>query len=497
MKANQGARCTSHRDDRGVSVIVGAVLLTGILLSVTVVVRTSYVPVWEKEQEVDHMDEVGQKMAEVRSSIGSQVVQAGVADTQTIPLKPEPRRFVPEPLSHEISFEAGDKPVELGLPAIKPVAPQNGSGSSGQQSAVLEELPWHDISEKGFPCNPGENGTNSCYTGISELVHMRVNGTLLPETQGGGNKCDKYTDRIGVNVTPTDTDDVLANFYFERIKASPNCILNIRVVDHVENQTVYNNPVTIHQSNDQTTDFWVHVLNPDYQFLRLVERAEKNHPGGLDFAVWKEETGEPGQDIAGEVSIAFETTKSSPGSGGSGSVPFAPPKNMSQTFDDSGTLSYVASNDQFVRQEYVLENGVLALRQGEGFSSRSTPQFSVENTPSPWAEVVIDMPMLVGEDDTLSGPSKGTVSLQSVGHTGAIGLAKNVSLNVTTEFPELWNSTWQAQNGSFLNMTTETGADWASLQLNGLTSNDPNSANEFDLFLVFRQADIRVELSPG
>lgn len=491
MKTNQGARCTSHRDDRGVSVIVGAVLLTGILLSVTVVVRTSYVPVWEKEQEVDHMDEVGQKMAEIRSSVGSQVVQAGVADTHTVPLKPEPRRFVPEPLSHEIAFEAGDKPVELGLPAIKLVTDDgSGSGSSGQQSSVLEETPWYDISKKGFPCNPGDNGTNSCYTGISELEHMRVNGTLLAESGGQGSACDKTTDTIGVNVTPTGTNDVLANFYFERVSEPPDCILQVRVVDQVEGQTVYNNPEAIHKTSN-TTDFWIHVLNPDYQFLRLVERAERNHPDGLDFAVWKE------NNIAGEVSIAYTTTETTPGSGGSGSVPFAPPKDMSQTFADSGTLSYVASNDQFIHQEYVLENGVLALRQGEGFSSRSTPQFSVEETPSPWAQVVIDMPMLVGEDDTLSGPAKGTVSLQSVDHTGIVGLSKTISLNVTTEFPKLWTSTWQAQNESFLNMTTETGTDWASLQINGLTSNSPDPTSEFDLFLVFRQADIRVELSPG
>ncbi|HEC57578.1 MAG TPA: hypothetical protein ENI32_06860 [Candidatus Syntrophoarchaeum butanivorans] len=55
--------------DEGVSVVVSVVLLLGLLVAVSAIVHVTYVPEWRRSAEADHMDDIFEDFADLKSKI--------------------------------------------------------------------------------------------------------------------------------------------------------------------------------------------------------------------------------------------------------------------------------------------------------------------------------------------------------------------------------------------------------------------------------------------
>ncbi|MDY7083301.1 MAG: hypothetical protein SXQ77_13070 [Halobacteria archaeon] len=94
------------KDDRAVSVIIGAVLLLGILVTLLALLQVNAVPIWNKEVEIDHNQRVQDDMKELRGDI-LQTASGGSSNSVTVQLgRGYPNRFIlrnPPPFTGTLS----------------------------------------------------------------------------------------------------------------------------------------------------------------------------------------------------------------------------------------------------------------------------------------------------------------------------------------------------------------------------------------------------------
>jgi hypothetical protein len=70
-----------------VSNVVGGILFFALVVTLFIVIRVNFVPVWEAEREADHMETVQGQFAQIKADVDRMVAnrtQAGVSDPITL-----------------------------------------------------------------------------------------------------------------------------------------------------------------------------------------------------------------------------------------------------------------------------------------------------------------------------------------------------------------------------------------------------------------------------
>lgn len=507
-------------DDRGVSVMVGAMLLFAMLAMAFVIVQSSYQPVWEKEAETRHMTEVQKEWGSLQSSLSRQATGAG-ALSHAIPLKPPKRDFLPDSqTAHTISFTPGENPIEVLIPRLAQPIPFGALPPS--PGAGIEV--WEEITKESGDC------------GIKEVPGTIWNLRLRIDELGS-------KDFNAISVYATEPSGSRASFVVKEFSEPPNKRVQYEVQDGAT--TVYTNPGAFHISSD-VNPYWVNLLEPEYQFEKFFRR----HATGGGFTLYAcpgkfaslEDALDGPPDEPPKCEGKAEDAMAIPGCWGplTGSVtvsggsttdddecvddfekcmfsapieiclhPDPPDPDDCDRLTGGGTLRYHGENYQFVEQEYILENGLYVLQQRDGWVTKIAPRFAAEqDADKPWRTIVsIDIPLLVGPPTMIGGPEVATVNLVPVDSYLTNGLTDRFEIIVTSSYPQAWAEAWERTledaglvdptKPAMFSILVNEEAGTAKLTLEGTTvepSPDPDDVT-YDIGLTLRIVAIQVELA--
>lgn len=455
--------------DQGISVILGAMMLTGILLSSYVVYQVSVVPSMEDAKHVGHMREVGGQLSQVVAGLETQLDnRSGSADLHPITLgRDGTGLLVTAPVPGTLSHQSGDLDARLTIDTLR-LQRVNGSEVGGATES------WATV-------------TDETLTDVLRVTSFRLKIAEISSDHADENVTVAVTDRHGkaagdlrVNVTDSNGKGQSgANGAYE---------VWLRVRDG-DQQTLYDQP--IHSSsgpesaqNGPISPFWIDLLRPEYRFDRVLGNADTPMdiallPGGLDaeYAVTYEKTGDSG----GSVVVG----------GGGKEV-----SDLHRSYQ-GGQLAYRSSGQALGGQELVLEHGALILAQEDGAVLKASPPFQASLVGERLA-LSIGLPMLGGGGGAITGSGTGSLLVQPQAASHLHGEANQLSLNLTTGFPAVWQRIWQdglddagLEEGTGYTVTT--GASWANLTVYGYEDPAPGSST-YDISLDVRQATLGVGL---
>jgi hypothetical protein len=219
------------------------------------------------------------------------------------------------------------------------------------------------------------------------------------------------------------------------------CFLNysdVLVTTYKNGTKVFNETVLrSHYSNNTNTAHLLNLdlLNPSYRFTDVISDASS--PFNLTFVVGKNSI-----TVTGSFHIKYDMLLDSQNE----------PISISS---NCGYLRYTASNNQWIDQEYIFENGAIILKQGENSTMRSNPFFDYDGN-----KVTLLLYNITGDRKSVGGNGVSIVNVL-LGDENKIEYrnVSNFSIIMDTEYKEAWTNYFMmndanvtSQNGS-LNIT--------------------------------------------
>lgn len=449
-----------RRDDAAVSSVIGAILVTGLLVISLITVRTVYVPVWKEQAERAEMDLVATQLGQIKADLDRHVGNRNASAVAATLLLGQQRTglFMDQGLPNQVSFEPGGKGVGIHANRMR-ILVQNGSATASVNES------WEDV--------PGSD----TITNVSRVHHLR----LRIDCVGG---CESTGDNIVISITDAD-GNFAGDFRVQQTSDPPDNFLNIRTRD-ADGDVLVDQP-TAFFGTTSVSPFWVWANDPTWRFDQVLAAAKK--PMTLTVT----ENG-----LEGDIAITY-TEEDADGNqvlvGGGGPVeePFR------RAFP-GGALTYRSLNSQFVNQDWVLENGALVLDQSGSAVLRVPPHMQgalVGNRTS----LTFLLPSLQGAATATAGQGSVSVTTTAGSRFDVQGEVPRFSVNVTTDYPALWarhwNDTMEAAGlsdvaPSHFNVTT--GSTWANVTVFGTTT-DPAST-DYDITVTFRRTAVHMAIRP-
>lgn len=387
------------RDSEGVTATLGAILVAGILVAVFIVVQSEYVPVWEKNAEAEHMGSVAEHFEGLYSMLDSPADGLdGTGGTRGVPLRPDrPVMSGPTVSSHDLEYRVTGGAVEADVANFLAVR----RGSDGR-SAYGED--WNDLP--------------STESDVVEVYNLR----LRIDEIGG---MDQDDDSILVVVHDADGAFV-GSFEFLQEKRPPDRYFVVTVQD-ADGNVLHGNAEPYFGAHSMGP-YWIDMLEPNYRFDRILQGAEP------PLSIELQEHG-----LTGDYAITYQST-----SGMSGPGPLERPTAQVPLHidNDCGAITYRGLNTRYLSQEYVLEHGALILQQSDGATFRIAPHFAAHHNAE-WTTLDVRVPCLQGSSASIGSSTQATVSVSRLDDGAAWGVAKQIYLNVTTDYPDLWADLWR------------------------------------------------------
>lgn len=381
-----------EQDDQGVATTIGAILVAGLVLSLYVTVQVYYVPVWEKEAEAEHMQDVSQRLGDVRALLDASGDARSLGGSQSLSLSPDAPFLSTGTGHHSMEFRPGALDLELEGVGFLEIP-------DGSQD-MLDEA-WEPIPSQ-----------------VTEVMSVQSLRFRFDEVGG--------TDQAEEAATFTVYDPnrtLIGSFEVHHEREPPERHLYITTRD-ADGNILYSNPEDVFISHS-VSPYWVDALEYKYRFRGLIERAEKP----LDIEV--------SGDLDGMFAINYENTTGyhgpSPGAG------FGIGADLG--VDEScGSLVYNGRNTEYLQQDLVMEHGALVLDQADGDVFKTPPLFSVRENPE-WTTIDVGLHCLVGEPASHSSDQVG-IEFVRQDLRAAWGFAEDLHVNVSTEYPDLWIDHW-------------------------------------------------------
>lgn len=461
-----GPRPARRRDrhDQAVSAVIGAILLAGIVLTMLVTVRTQYVPVWQQDDEADHMQTVREQFVGLKSELDRQVGnRTGVTVATPFSLgveKRSPFSMAPPVTSHGFTFNDDGYGFELFAPRLL-VLVNNGTDTA----AGLDE-------------NWVSTQANPTVSSVSQVQSFR----LRIDEVGAGHDTDWTYVRI------RDADGVMVgNLTVYQSSDPPDSSVVVKVcrtgaTPCRPSDVLYDQGTGFHQSNN-VANYIVDLMDPEYRFNKLLAAAKVPLQVEMAQQGWNAMYAITYVPLGGGAVIG----QSNPG--------YQVFENYTAAFE-GGVLTLRNQAERFPAQDFVYEGGAFVLRQGDAAVFASPPPFSVARSGNA-LRVNLGVPSLVGGNASLGQTSTATVVTGVVNSTILEGQAPRLRMNVTSDHPQLWAGFWREamadaalDEGSHFTITVN-GA-LATLDLYGLIADPANL--QYDLALSFQHADIHVTL---
>lgn len=384
--------------DAGVTVVIGAVLVVGAIVSGLVVFRLTVVPQMAERAEAEGIQDAGRAMKALNERILSNMDRSSSAPLpSTIPLQAQAPPLVPAPLGGgSLSFEPGESSTTLSSPVLRiqtvnGTTQLSGSGTGGQ---------WTTI--------PGSH----TLTDVTAVHGLRIKITEPSPSDG---------DRVRITITDAN-GDYAGEFSAFFSTNPPDLDLLAETLDPSGNNIFHNHLIEMHQTN-WDSDYWINALDELYAFDQMLENAEK--PLTLTFS-------EEGANA--EFLIAYEEAAGDGLSVLQGAGKDVP--GYAKQFA-SGPIVFQSENNWFLDQAYEIEQGAIILEQSDGAVFRVDPPFEAEASSS-FVKLSHDVPMLDGEDAAVTGAKSAQVSTRTTSTTSIGAIAGQVNVTVTTDHPTLW-----------------------------------------------------------
>lgn len=460
-------------DDRGVSIVLGAMLLTGMALLAFVSYQTDVVPKLQGDAQNRHLQEVSTDLIEVAVQLGSQA--AGES---------------PDAASHPLSvgYEAPGLVTDAEVSGALTLEPEANKLTLSSNKVHIQQLndtdritqpeEWLDV-----------NGSGEIED-IARVDSLRLKLDEIAREMVG--------DHVVVNATDAEGDPA-GTFRLCLARHAPDWDLHYLVKDG-DGTVVYNNAYSYFQ-NQVYRPFWVNVLDPNFRFGETLAVAEK--PLTLNLSVQDDVGGAGGcpgdggaETGAGELAASYAVTYrelTDAGAivqGGGGLV-----REDYRRSVDAGRLVYETTGAAGSHRISV-EHGAVAFEQDQGAIFRLPPSFDAflsDNT----VVLQLDVPVLEGGTGSATGTSTAVVRTVPQEPYRLEGQASNLTINLTTEHPDLWIERWDDElsaaglGGSVYD--TANGSDWARLDVWGLVDDDPASET-LDVFVRVEQTPVQVRL---
>lgn len=447
--------------DEGLSSVLGAILLVGLLVSTLATVQVQYVPVWDEKREGRLMDQLSDELARLQADLGRQV-----ANRTTAPLG------APLTLAPPDGFALFTSSTGPGTAAFAPAAAGAGMSFASPRLTLLGQdgANLYMLNEAWDPIAAAESVPD-----VASVEHLRIR-VADPEALADGR---------ALTLTLLDDGGAYAGkLVVLNRDAGSEYSLVVRVYS-AGSATV---PIT--QSTDgwkkTATDqghYYVDALEPALGFSAVLAAAGK--PMTLSWTT----------DMATAAAALVHTDATTGHVGASGlQVP-----NFVHSAD-GGRLVVERENQRFPAQRYILEYGALLLEQPDGAAMAAPPAFAVASanglTTVSWA-----VPELVGAPATVGGSRSARVAAVPLGpRVDLQAFAPQLTFTLATEHPAVWAAYFdEALRDAGLgaaagHYAVTAGAGTVTLRLFGLTP-DPASMAD-DLALRYQDATLSLALLP-
>ncbi|TQD29536.1 hypothetical protein [Methanolobus vulcani] len=374
--------CSFFEDDNAVSTVVTAILIMAVIITFLSAINAYYLPSLAADHEIHHMQDVRNSFVELSSMITSG--------------NPSSRVFIP----------LGDG----GLPYISSVS------SSGIITISPDGSSFNIFMEGAHSIEEQEYEIDENKSVIEQIDHV---STLSMQT-------DTFiTNNYSVSVDENNSISVAF------LNCSEVFVTTLKNGTIVFNETVLNNSyynVTTHPNTVNLLN--LDLLNPRYQFSEIL--SETSRPFNLTFVVginYITATGQKNPPKTGRFHIKYDMLLD----------PFD--INISSK---CGYLRYTASNNQWLDQEYIFENGAVILKQGGNSTMRSNPFFDYNNN-----KVTLLLYNITGDRKSVGGNGVSIVNVL-LGDENKIEYrnVSNFSIVMNTEYEEAWVNYFQMQGAN-------------------------------------------------
>lgn len=454
--------------DQGIAVILGAMMLTGILLSSYVVYQVSVVPNVETAKHVGHIREVSGQLGQLAASLEDRLDnRTGSTEIQPITLgRDGSGLLVTAPVSGSLVHRSDDLRAKLTIDKLN-LQRVNGSDVAGATET------WSTVTSENI-------------TGILRMISFRLK---VDEVSS-----DHVGQSISVSVTDTHGEDAGSLTLTVKDKkgqesgSGKGYQVWVTTVD-ADGHALFDQPIHAVSSDEETqsgglSPFWVDLLDAELRFVHVLASADEPYDVGLE---------PDGLDAA--YAITYEKA----GDGGGTRLVGAGGKEVTDLARGytGGRLVYTTSAETLGRQELVLEHGAVILSQADGAVLKTAPPFHA-SVIDDHVSLDIGLPMLGSSGGALTGTGTGTVQTRPLSSSQIQGEANELSLNLTTRFPGVWERVWgDALDDAGLTQgtmyTVATGQSWANLTVYGEADPTPGSET-YDISLHLRQATLGIRL---
>lgn len=442
-------------DQEGVSAVVGAILVIGLIVAITVSVRVNYVPIWAEDREAEHARSILNQLGALKSEIDREVDnRTTIAFSNPLDMGVSASNALGAPkIPDRIALEGPARAVYLGAPQFVLIE------EDGETLEAFSET-WSSIT------------ATADLEDVFDVSSLRLRVTEIKKANTGDD----------VTITVYDAGGAFAgDFKFSIIDAGGADFLLYSTVRAADGSTIIDNPLSQH-NNAVLSPYWVDVTDASYRFDQVIDAADA--PLTLRLT-------ENGLDADFSATYSIYANGQIITAGGGLTVPYF------SRMHSGPSLVYTNANQYFVPQEMVYEHGAIILDQDDAQTMRVEPTFTaglVGNVTN----LLIVVPTLSGTDQVVTGEGPATVYTTPHDRRSYIGRAPMFTMTVETAFPSVWAGFWTQKmlaipgfvaGAHFLVSYTEGSA---SLQVYG-TDPDAGSSDN-DLYLTIRQATIQTQL---
>ncbi len=441
-------------DERGVTIVLGAVMLVGLMITAIVTVQIRFVPHWTEDKEADRLDIAQDDMIDMASALvrmvdnGSAPVSVPVA----LGVDSDGRWFQAQVRSAELEIVPGTGGAALSADRLLVIQ------RDGVDLAGIEEN-WTNIT------------TTSDVSNIGTLQHLRIRVTDPASGAAGDN----------VALTVIDSSGAFAGSLTVYKEDYPSgYALKTRVVD--ANGVVRYDDGESRFQQDMPSMFWVNAMSPETLFESVVQAAKK--PASFQFT-------QSGWNGAYTASFIEHSSGTPSGSSGQDVIPF-----LLET--QTGRVIWNANHQQLPDQDLMLEHGAVVAVQDDGAVLLSGPAVDIRKGPSTTL-LRIDMPGIASDEVTRSGGGVVTSTLSGQGGTSLRALAPHFIINLTTNYPMAWNTWWNDHlRNSGLDATSgeyvvTTGSGWCKVAIYGSDAAVTSTALDVTATIASTDVAIRFE----
>jgi hypothetical protein len=464
--------------DEGVSNVLGAILMFGLLVLTLTVIQVKFVPVWTENREARHMaqaqDQIAQLKADLDRMAGNDTANA-LTDPLTLKQEGGFQFFGGNNLGGRASFTPAPTGSGVSVSSTHEVSIVR---RNGENLFSLDDDNW----QPDFVDGEVEN--------VASISHLRERIDLVIAG-------DSMLDPSGA--TYTDGDRIVLDIYAATDDLDP--VATVITTFHDTGSEIWFTIELFDQNGDEiSSDFEsaFQQINEEYMYFDLLDGALFLEPMlAAAAAPFRLDLTEDG--LIGDYQLAYVDADSGGIAGGAG---VTEPSFSEVT--ESGALSVEFQNQHFVDQTFVMEHGAVLLVQSGAAVMAVPPAIGIQSSGS-LTGIAWTVPGVDGEAIAQSGGRALNVLATPTGTVNEVWLgAYELRLDIPTSYGAAWcdhldlllAAAGLSDLGGLPDYQLNPTSAACQLQLYGFTSS-PTDTTQQDLFLRFRSAAIDLSLVPG